>query len=327
MFWNTYRILSYKGEIVMPKGVYKHSKHTKQHNRKISKSLNKWNKENPKKSHINAVKRGKIGGILGGKIMGGIAFKETWKNDREKMIKASSRGGKKGGKIGGKITGSKNLIKWIKEHPEEHRKNSLKMGAGSKIRWENDREKWLMNASLGGKNAWKNNYEKMKENCSKNIKNFWKIDYKGMLKHLSKIGKIGGKIGGKNLWKKYSREKMLEGCSRGGKASIQKQQKLYPSLLELIVRNYLDKIKVDHQDNVWFKYNGKRKEADIVVPKYNLIIECDGWGHKKLETKINDKYKTKLFNYLGYKVLRLKGPEIRNGLFVNKILMKVEVII
>ena len=39
---------------------------------------------------------------------------------------------------------------------------------------------------------------------------------------------------------------------------------------------------------------------------------------------VEDKKKNRIFNKLGYKVLRLKGPEIRDDSFENKVLKKIE---
>jgi len=244
-------------------------------------------------------------------------FRKVWSNDYEKMRVNCSRGGR--------AAGGKGIKRWMKENPEEHRENCRRAGSIScKNRWKNDRERMLEICHNAGKNMWQEkNLEAILEGCrkggrvanGKGLKDRWKNKREEMLK----ISGQGFRIAWKN-----NREKMIdlsiEAGKIGGKVSIQKQQKLYPSPIELIVRNYLDKNKIRHKDNVWFDH----KEADIVIPRYKLIIECDGWMHDVYENvKKNDKLKTKLFNKLGYKVLRLKGSEIRNGSFVNKFLKKI----
>ncbi len=149
-----------------------------------------------------------------------------------------------------------------------------------------------------------------------------------LLKNCSKGGKIGGGKAFKRVWKD-NREHMIECCRKsgklGGKASIQKQQKSKPSYIELTVRKYLDELKIKYKPNVWFPYNGSYKEADIVIPVLKLIIECDGWPHRTMKkVKQNDRVKNKLFNSLGYKVLRLTGTEIRDGSFVAKLSKEIE---
>lgn len=247
---------------------------------------------------------------IAGKIANGQGLKKAWENDREKMLKLSSKAAKLGG-----IT--------------------------LKKAWENDREGMIEICSRGGKNLWKkHDREIILRGCRKGgqiggkisggkiLKKLWKNNRERMLENSSKAGKIGGKINGsgkifKRLWKN-DRKKMLEGCRKAGKISFQKQQKTKPSYIELIVQSFLAKLKIKYRNNVWFKYNGRHKEADIVIPKYNLIIECDGWMHDKDEKiKQNDKFKTKMFNSLGYKVLRLTGREIRNGSYIGKFLRKI----
>ncbi len=197
---------------------------------------------------------------------------------------------------------SRARLKFMKENPEKSYEYSAKGGKVAN--------------GKGLKSAWENNRELMIDNCrktakitnGKGIKNLWKNSRELMLKFCSKGGKAGkGKTG--NV-----------GKSIGGQTSIKKQNKLNPSPIELLVRNYLDEFKINHKNNFWFEFNGKRKEADIVVPKHKLIIECDGWAHQKFDSvKSNDRIKTKIFKKLGYKVLRLTGMEIRNRKFKTKL--------
>jgi len=234
-------------------------------------------------------------------------FRKAWETSREKMLEGCSRGGKIGGKNSYKYNYEehcKNLSKaqrkWMKENPEVAHEHHVKCG---KISGKTLGKTY---GSINLKNKWNNKKDIMIENCRKG-------------------GKVGGKTtGSKNIikWIEENPEKHRRNCSKagkiGGRISIQKFQNLKPSPIELIVRNYLDEHQIKHQDNVWFGH----KEADIVLPKYNLIIECDGFWHDKPETKVKDKLKTKFFNKLGYRVLRLTGTEIRRGLFGNKILKK-----
>jgi hypothetical protein len=215
---------------------------------------------------------------------------------------------------------SKGRLKWAKENPEISHKICSIAGKNSARK----------NNTL--KDLWKNNRNRMMESVDKNhyisgiksnsLKNLWKNDREKMLKVASEAGKIGGK----NNWGN-NREKMLKVVVKAGKIggpiSIKKQQKLNPSPIELIVRNYLDKHKIKHRDNVWFPYKGTKREADIIILKYNLIVECDGFRHINPKEKENDKIKNKLFNKLGYNVLRLTGSEIRDNSFIDKLLNKI----
>jgi len=280
----------------MPSGFYIR---TEDHRKILSEARKKWIKENPKLSQKfynnssevlkNTWKDNRKGMLKncqkGGIAANGIALKKEWESNRERMLGICSEAGKIGGKIGGRIGGK------------------------------------IVGKITGGrafKNAWENDYEGIKRKIIKGQNKYRKENPTRVHEIAVKAGKIGGGIGGRNAWKN-DRKRMLDGCSKGGKASIQKQLKVKPSYIELIVRSYLDRKRIGHQDNVWFKSNEIRREADIIVPKYKLIIECDGFMHNSLKIKENDRYKTRFFNKLGYRVLRLKSSEIRDGTFKAKI--------
>ncbi len=337
----------------MPSGVYIRTRETKKN---LSKARRKWDKENPEAAYDRSSKGGKKTGSKNlkklwkndrEKMLKIItnASKIAWEDNREKMVENSRKTGRKTMKRRWKedregmlkISGQGFKIAW-KNNPEKLLDGCRK---GGKNVWKNDRERMLKQVKragvLGGKktngkslrNAWKNNRELMLANCSRtgkivgkivgkltggiSFKRMWKDDRERMLKQCSEAGKLGGR----KAWE--NREKMLENCRKGGRASIQKQRKVTPSYLELVVRKYLNKLKIKYRKNVWFEY----KEADIVIDKFRLIIECDGFWHNELKTKVNDKFKTKLFNKLGYRVLRLKSLEIRDGSFEKKVLKKI----
>jgi len=216
------------------------------------------------------------------------------------------------GRLGDKVIKAKNIIKWMEENPEEYRKSCSRAGkiggrAGRGISKPNSGKSLI---------KWKKEHPEIAKSGAE--LNKWRRENP---KKAKKVSRENGKRF-RESWKK-DRKKMLEGCYKGGKASIQKQQKSKPSYIELTVRKYLDELKIKYKPNVWFKYNGTRKEADIIIPKYNLIIECDGWRHNTVKVKTNDKFKTKLFNKLGYRVLRIKGIKIKDSSFKRKILDKI----
>jgi hypothetical protein len=60
--------------------------------------------------------------------------------------------------------------------------------------------------------------------------------------------------------------------------------------------------------------------VDIMVPSFNLIIECDGfWYHSKPEEKHRDAERDKQLTISGYNVLRLSEAEIKDGSFTSKL--------
>lgn len=84
------------------------------------------------------------------------------------------------------------------------------------------------------------------------------------------------------------------------------------SSLELIVRQQLQKLNETFEQEKRF---GKFR-ADFYLPKRNLIIECDGeFWHMTQKIKLRDQRKDKLFQKLGYNILRLNGQTIINSSF------------
>jgi len=64
--------------------------------------------------------------------------------------------------------------------------------------------------------------------------------------------------------------------------------------------------------NQYFKINKSYKFPDFVIPKYNLIIECDGeYWHKNM--KMIDKERDMMFENEGYKVLRFSDTQLLNN--------------
>lgn len=85
------------------------------------------------------------------------------------------------------------------------------------------------------------------------------------------------------------------------------------SSLELLVRLQLEKLNEPFQQELRF---GKFR-ADFFLPKRNLIIECDGeYWHLDPKIVLRDKRKDKLFQKLGYIILRLTGQDIVNYNFI-----------
>ncbi len=199
--------------------------------------------------------------------------------------------------------------KWARENPERAREITVEAGKTSARKNNTLKDLWENNREMMMGHVYKNCVQAGRQ--SNSLKNLWENNRDEMVKV---VCSEAGKIGGKNNWKKH-RKKMMKVVVAG----IKKLLELHPSPIELIVRKFLDELKIKYKPNVWFPYNGASREADIVIPKLNLIIECDGWGHNTLEGKEEDEIKTKFFNKLGYKVLRLKGPEIRNGSFKEKV--------
>jgi very-short-patch-repair endonuclease len=231
-------------------------------------------------------------------------MKRRWKENYEQNLKATKQ--------------------WIHDDPERKRKIGSEV---FKKLWREKRSQMVEIAkkasNIGNKLAWKNDHERMARISAGNL-NRWRKEHPRLArKHALEICKMNGANGhpAKNItdWMRNNKKEHLDMCSRNGKKVAQRMRKLFPSPIEAIVRTYLNKMKIGHKDNVWFSKDGIRKEADIVVPKYNLIIECDGFWHNRPEAKAIDKFKNNFFNSLGYDVIRLKSTEIRNGKFKGAI--------
>jgi very-short-patch-repair endonuclease/DNA-directed RNA polymerase subunit RPC12/RpoP len=87
------------------------------------------------------------------------------------------------------------------------------------------------------------------------------------------------------------------------------RQKVFDTNIELQFKNELLK------RNIEFKhpYRIKNHPADFYIPKYNLVIECDGeYWHNKPSAKEKDTKHNIMMRNNGYYVKRLKGSNILN---------------
>jgi very-short-patch-repair endonuclease len=92
-----------------------------------------------------------------------------------------------------------------------------------------------------------------------------------------------------------------------------KQIPKYHTLIEQQIQHYLKKLSIKFYKH---KYINKIKDSyqcDIFIPKYNLVIECDGnYWHKYPHGTEIDNHRTYQLLEQGFKVLRLWESEIVN---------------
>jgi len=139
-------------------------------------------------------------------------------------------------------------------------------------------------------------------------------------------GEYGRRNCDKTVMKKYGKASHL--LAKESQEKFNKKTKI-----EIVVESILE------DENIEYKYNycvcKKQHDCryyDFYLPKYNTLIECDGvyWHGKNLddselnETQIknknNDKYKNKLADNLGYRLIRFWGDEIKENNFDKKLL-------
>ena len=159
---------------------------------------------------------------------------------------------------------------------------------------------------------------KISENTKKAMKS---IDLSG--KNNPNYGKTQGKeiiakriVKQKEWYKNNKNSKklrlMYEKISRKVKAWRQTQSPVYTSSIEIKVQNFLKQLGIDfftHQYlNIKHGY-----QCDILIPKLNLVIECDGnYWHKYPVGKDIDYIRTKELIEKGFRVLRLWESEIND---------------
>lgn len=108
------------------------------------------------------------------------------------------------------------------------------------------------------------------------------------------------------------------------KAQRRRQRLKLPTKIESIVGDYLMKVGVE---SVAQKALGERFQADYFLPKFKLVIECDGnYWHSFPKVVERDKKKDELITRLGFTVLRLKEHEILDGKFATKINERIYVV-
>jgi len=85
--------------------------------------------------------------------------------------------------------------------------------------------------------------------------------------------------------------------------------------IEQITEAFLKRIKVEYTKQKMFCSGNRRAIGDFYLPKFNLVLECDGeYWHSVLEQKQKDKMKDRFYHSLGLKVIRLSEKEIINNL-------------
>lgn len=84
-----------------------------------------------------------------------------------------------------------------------------------------------------------------------------------------------------------------------------------PTSIENTVAQLLSNMKIAF----WEQFPVDWYTCDFFLPKYNIIIECDGdYWHNLPKSKARDKRKDKHLSKLGYKLLRLSEHKIENDL-------------
>lgn len=87
--------------------------------------------------------------------------------------------------------------------------------------------------------------------------------------------------------------------------------------IEVKIQNYLKELGIDFFTHQYIKEIKHGYQCDIFIPKFNMIIECDGDYWHKIPTRImRDTIRTEELIEKGFKVLRLWGSEI-NVMTIN----------
>ena len=164
-------------------------------------------------------------------------------------------------------------------------------------------------------NKGKHHSEETKKIISEKLKGH--IHTKETKRKISEMRK-GKAIGKNNQWwhKIPPNWKNLYTPEINKKRRIARLKQILPTkdtLLELKVKNYLDKLGIQyiHPFNL-----GDRFQCDFYIPTLYLIIECDGtYWHSREDMKKRDKAKDAYAKKCGFNILRLSEEQINQGRF------------
>jgi len=113
-----------------------------------------------------------------------------------------------------------------------------------------------------------------------------------------------------NKTKRKIRETLLKGYSSG---RIKLHQKSSNTSIEIIMKKQLDKNNIKYEQQ---KYIPNVGLVDFFIPKFNIIIECDGdYWHNLSEQKIKDLNRDFASSFLyKYKTIRFAEHQIKNNI-------------
>lgn len=291
----------------------------------------------------NRIASGKINVWNKGKT--GIYSKSTI----EKMRKAQT------GKIRSnesKKKQSNSIKKWYSSHPRQtERYNRI----GLKHKGKNISQEMRENISKKLKEFNKINPQFSKEIARKireNAKANPNFGMKGKKHSKESIEKLRSYYEGKKLEQLYGIEKAIQikrkmsdtrkrisklglGLKKHSKESIRKikearANQVFPikdTSIEVRIQDFLTELKILHIPHLLITWIDKPYQCDIAIPKYNLIIECDGdywhgnlnkyldWRNlsiKQKVQKIKDYERTNELEESGWKVMRLWESDIKS---------------
>jgi len=129
--------------------------------------------------------------------------------------------------------------------------------------------------------------------------------------------------GAKGKPKSDKHKKILSKLKKGVKRSKEtigkiklkraKQKNTWTSSIEFKIRDFLETLDIEYIPHKLVSSIDHKYQCDIYIPRYNLIIECDGdyWHNYPHGNKI-DKIRTVELESIGYIVLRIWECEIRS---------------
>lgn len=129
--------------------------------------------------------------------------------------------------------------------------------------------------------------------------------------------------GAKGKPKSNKHKKILSKLKKGvkrNKTTIEKikrkraeQKNTWTSSIEFKIRDFLENLAIEYIPHKLISNIKNKYQCDIYIPKYNLIIECDGdYWHKYPYGNDIDKIRTSEMENIGYIVLRLWERDIKD---------------
>lgn len=114
-------------------------------------------------------------------------------------------------------------------------------------------------------------------------------------------------------------KRMLTWIQHTNKELNEKSTEYETKVYNRLKRTFRNRVTRQHP----FVINGKSYFADICIKCKKIIIEVDGGYHSEEEQKEKDKLRDEAFKSIGYKTIRIRNEQAKDGKLLNEIVRKI----
>ena len=114
-------------------------------------------------------------------------------------------------------------------------------------------------------------------------------------------------------------KKMLTWIQHTNKELNEKSTEYETRVYNRLKRTFRNRVTRQHP----FVINGKSYFADICIKCKKIIIEVDGGYHSEEEQKTKDNIRDEAFKSIGYKTIRIRNEQVKDGKLLNEIVREI----